>query len=154
MAKKASAKKKAAPKKAKAKKAKSVKSRAKKSAKAKKIVARAKQTIKKRGSSKPSKPALPAKRRIEPETFDAYEPKTSPRGRGVGAGAAGQSGDIQGISRQEDVDSESVEELAEEGQDFEAEAVSGVENALDPDEGEVRTHEVPEDDVPREYDEQ
>jgi hypothetical protein len=149
MAKKASAKKKAAP-----KKAKSVKRSAKKSVKAKKIVARAKQTIEKRKGSKPRKPAAPPKRRIDPETFDAYEPKTSPRGRGVGAGAAGQSGDIQGISRQEDVDSESVEELAEEGQDFEAEAVSGVENALDPDEGEVRTHEVPEDDVPREYDEQ
>jgi hypothetical protein len=38
------------------------------------------------------------------------------------------------------VDSESVEELTEEGQDYEAEVVSGVENALDPDEGEVRTH--------------
>jgi hypothetical protein len=149
MAKKASAKKKATTKKAKGKKAKSAKSSAKKPAKAKKIVARAKQTTKKRASSKPRKPA----RRIEPETFGGYEPETSPRGRGVGAGAAGQSGDIQGISRAEDVDSESVEELAEEGQDFEAEAVSGVENALDPDQGEVRTHEVPEDDVPREYDE-
>ena len=30
--------------------------------------------------------------------------------------------------------------------------VSGVENALDPDQGEVTTHEVPEDDVPREFD--
>jgi hypothetical protein len=49
------------------------------------------------------------------------------------------------------VDSESVEELAAEGQDFEAEVVSGVENALDPDQGEVRTREVPEDDVPSEY---
>jgi hypothetical protein len=153
MAKKASAKKKATTNKTKAKKAKSTKSSAKKPAKAKKILARAKQTTKKRAPSKPRKPARPAKPRIEPETFDAYEPKTSPQGRGVGAGAAGQSGDIQGISRAENVDSESVEELAEEGQDFEAEAVSGVENALDPDEGEVRTHEVPEDDVPREYDE-
>ena len=55
------------------------------------------------------------------------------------------------MSRTEDVDSESVEELAEEGQTFEAEAVSGVENAKDPDQGEVTTSEVPEDDVPPEY---
>jgi hypothetical protein len=77
-----------------------------------------------------------------------------PRGRGLGSGAGGQSGDIQGLSRREDVDSESVEELAEEGQDFEAGVVRGVENALDPDEGEVETSEVLEDDVPLEYDDQ
>jgi hypothetical protein len=71
--------------------------------------------------------------------------------RGLGSAAAGQSGDTEGLSQKESVDSESVEELAEEGQDFEAEAVSGVENAKDPDQGEVTTREVPEDDVPREY---
>jgi hypothetical protein len=49
------------------------------------------------------------------------------------------------------VDSESVEELVEEGQAYEADAISGVEEALDPDQGEVHTHEVPEDDVPEEY---
>ncbi|MGO8793867.1 MAG: hypothetical protein ACLQLC_03510 [Candidatus Sulfotelmatobacter sp.] len=65
-----------------------------------------------------------------------------------------QSGDTQGLSRREDVDSESVEELAAEGQPFEAGAVSGVENAADPDVSEVRTKEVLEDDVPREYDDQ
>jgi hypothetical protein len=47
-----------------------------------------------------------------------------------------------------------VEELLEEGQSFEAEVVAGVENAPEPDEGEVRTKEVPEDDVPDEYREQ
>jgi hypothetical protein len=67
------------------------------------------------------------------------------------AGKAGQSGDVQGLSEVESADSESVAELAEEGQDYEAEVVSGVENALDPDQGEVRTREVPEDDVPPEY---
>jgi len=71
--------------------------------------------------------------------------------RGLGAGSAGQSGGTQGLSRSEAVDSESVEELASEGQDYEAGVVSGVENALDPDQGEVRTREVPEDDVPSEY---
>jgi hypothetical protein len=49
------------------------------------------------------------------------------------------------------VDSESVEELLEEGQTYEAEAISGVEDALEPDQGEVQTREVPEDDVPEEY---
>jgi hypothetical protein len=49
--------------------------------------------------------------------------------------------------------SESVKELMEEGQAFEAEVVDGVENAADADEAEVRTKEVPEDDVPRQYQE-
>lgn len=50
-----------------------------------------------------------------------------------------------------DVDSKSVEELVEEGQAFEAEVVSGVEDAPDSGEDEVTTKEVPEDDVPPEY---
>ena len=71
--------------------------------------------------------------------------------RGLGAASAGQSGDTQGLSRREFDDSESVEELLEEGQYAEAEAVSGVENAPDADESEVRTRQFPEDDVPEEY---
>ena len=72
--------------------------------------------------------------------------------QGVGlASEAGQSGDTQALSDIEDADSESVRELAEEGQDFEAGIISGVENAPDPDVSEVKTHEVPEDDVPEEY---
>jgi hypothetical protein len=62
-----------------------------------------------------------------------------------------QSGDLQGLSRLESADSESVDELIEEGNAFEADVVSGVERAGDEDEQEVRTHEVPEDDVPGEY---
>lgn len=50
----------------------------------------------------------------------------------------------------EETDSESVEELVEEGQDFEAGAVAGIEDA-DASQGEVRTRQVLEDDVPREY---
>jgi hypothetical protein len=65
--------------------------------------------------------------------------------------SAGQSGDLQGLSDVESADSESVDELIEEGNAFEAEVVSGVERAGDNDEKEVRTHEVPEDDVPDEY---
>jgi hypothetical protein len=61
----------------------------------------------------------------------------------------GQSGDLQGLSSREGADSESVDELLEEGNAFEAEIVKGVQDADD--EGEVRTHEVPQDDVPGEY---
>lgn len=71
--------------------------------------------------------------------------------RGRGARTGGQAGDTQGVSARLRSDSESVEELLEEGQTYEAEAVAGVENAKDPDESEVVTHEVPEDDVPEEY---
>ncbi|MGB8832649.1 MAG: hypothetical protein WCC95_10905 [Candidatus Sulfotelmatobacter sp.] len=66
-------------------------------------------------------------------------------------GSAGQSGDIQGLSRPAEADSESVEELVEEGNSFEASIVDGVENAKDPDVSEVTTREVPEDDIPEEY---
>jgi hypothetical protein len=62
-----------------------------------------------------------------------------------------QSGDLQGLSRVEGADSESVGELLEEGNAFEADVVTGVEDAGNADEKEVRTHEVSEDDVPGEY---
>ena len=65
-----------------------------------------------------------------------------------------QSGDMQGLSNAEQANSESVEELAADGQFFEAAAVSGVEDADDPDVHEVKTREVPQDDVPREYGDQ
>ena len=58
---------------------------------------------------------------------------------------------MQGLSNREAADSESVDELLEEGNAFEADAVSGVESADDADGQEVHTHEVPEDDVPSEY---
>jgi hypothetical protein len=62
----------------------------------------------------------------------------------------GQTGDLQGLSNRPTANSESVEELLEEGNALEAEAMQGVENALAADQGEVE-HEVPEDDVPQEY---
>jgi hypothetical protein len=65
--------------------------------------------------------------------------------------SAVQAGDLQGLSNAETVDSESVDELVEEGNAFEADIVAGVEDAGRHDEREVRTHEVPEDDVPEEY---
>jgi hypothetical protein len=70
---------------------------------------------------------------------------------GLSARYGGQSGDLQGLSGRESADSESVDELLEEGNAFEAEVVKGVQDAGNADEGEVRTHEVPQDDVPGEY---
>ncbi len=69
----------------------------------------------------------------------------------VKARSAGQSGSLQGLSNAAGADSESVDELIEEGNAFEGGVVSGVEAADRADEQEVRTHEVPEDDVPGEY---
>jgi hypothetical protein len=68
-----------------------------------------------------------------------------------GSGSAGQSGDTQGLSDDEDSDSESVKELVEEGQAYEASVISAIENAPSADIAEVKTREVPEDDVPDEY---
>lgn len=93
--------------------------------------------------------AKPAKRRVRGRANEGE--LVSYGTRGLGARTAGQAGDTQGLQSGPDVDSESVEELVEEGQSFEAEVVEGVENALDPDQGEVRTRQVPEDDVPEEY---
>ena len=83
----------------------------------------------------------------------SFDVAATSRRRGVGAHSAGQSGDTQGLSNAEEADSESVEELVEEGQDFEAGVVAGVEDA-DASQGEVRTKQVREDDVPLEYLEQ
>ncbi len=69
----------------------------------------------------------------------------------LGPSSAGQSGDLQQLSNVTDADSESVEELIEEGNAYEAEAIQGVEDAKPPDVSEVITREVPEDDVPAEY---
>jgi hypothetical protein len=58
----------------------------------------------------------------------------------AGDSSAGQSGGSQGLSRQAEVASESIEELADSGQAFEADAVAGVEDAADHPEKPVRTH--------------
>jgi hypothetical protein len=74
-----------------------------------------------------------------------FEPK------GLGANSGGQSGDLQGLSDSAGADSESVDELLEEGNAFEAEVVEGIQNVPDADQGEIKTREVQEDDVPDEY---
>jgi len=65
---------------------------------------------------------------------------------------AAPGSDFEGLSQVEDVDSESVDELVEEGNVFEYGAVAGVEKADDRDGKTVRTRQLLEDDVPREYD--
>jgi len=87
-------------------------------------------------------------RRVRDLDLDTLEPLQE---RGLGLEAGGQSGDTEGLSRAELAASESVEELLEEGQAFEAGIVDGVESAPDADRGPIRTREVPEDDVPEEY---
>ena len=69
----------------------------------------------------------------------------------IGSGEPAQSGDAQGLSGVPDATFESVKELVEEGQYLEAEVVDAVENAPNSDAGPVKTKEVPEDDVPAEY---
>ncbi len=127
--------------------------RKKKTAKAAKPAARKTKVTSRASRAKVSaktKKAAPRRRRSR-STQLTEQPVAQIR-QGVGLAAeAGQSGDTQALSDIEDVDSESVRELAEEGQDFEAGIISGVENAPDPDVSEVKTHEVPEDDVPEEY---
>ena len=60
--------------------------------------------------------------------------------REVGPESAGQSGDPQRLSIVEDASNESVEELAEEDQAFEASIVDGVEDAAAHPERPVHTH--------------
>ncbi len=112
-----------------------------------------KKSKKKAPAVAPKKPAEHAKS-AAPKKATASQPQQNPRAlptEGGRASSAGQSGDLQGLSRRERADSESVDELIEEGNAFEADAVQGVEDAGDHEEEEVHTHEVPEDDVPGEY---
>ena len=113
-----------------------------------KAARKVKRTGKKRASSAAREVRSPEPSALSGRVFGMGSGK---RARGLGSGSAGQSGDLQGLSRKNLADSESVEELIEEGQSYEAEAVSAVEEAPEPDQGEVQTVEVPEDDVPQEY---
>ena len=123
---------------------------------ARKITAKAKSTGKKAAPKRKAAQKRAARRPPVPETQAVMGSQSvemvqlKRRARAAAAGAGG--GDFGGVSMVEGADSESSDELLEEGQTFEAGIVSGVENAPDPDQGEVRTHEVSQDDVPEEYD--
>jgi hypothetical protein len=124
---------------------------------ASKKVKRIKKTLKAKLAKKKAAPkkkaigktARAAKKRVrgKSQTVDtvAFAPE------GLAARSGGQSGDLQGLSNIAGANSESVDELLEEGNAFEADVVKGVQDAGDADEGEVHTHEVPQDDVPGEY---
>ena len=127
------------------------KAKAKVSAKTK-LAAKAKLTAKKKVAKRIARPRARARRPREMaagsrQSVEAVTLK--PRALRARAGAGG--GDYGGVSTVEGVDSESANELLEEGQAFEAGVVSGVEDAPDADQGPVRTREVPQDDVPEEY---
>jgi hypothetical protein len=81
----------------------------------------------------------------------AGRPDSASLGGVRGPDSGGQSGDLQGLSDLATANSESVDELIEEGNAFEAGVLSGVEEAEERGEKEVHTREVPEDDVPGEY---
>jgi septal ring-binding cell division protein DamX len=139
------------------------KTQKKKAARKTKVTASAKQSNRRNVSGKKVRPAAKKKRSSRPASKEIRSPEPStlsgrifsaggrPPRSGIASRSAGQSGDVQGLSRKAVVDSESVEELLEEGQAREAAAISGVEDSPDPDQAEVRTREVPEDDVPEEY---
>ena len=101
----------------------------------------ARKAISPKTKSRPKKKAKAKNQNVDTVSFSLKKPDVR-SGR--------QSGDLQGLSDLQGADSESVAELIEEGNPFEANVVSGVE-AADSDEREVRTHEVPQDDVPDEY---
>jgi hypothetical protein len=110
----------------------------------------------KRQAAKKLKIGRPEKvRKASPRKRAALEERSIPtrsgQSRSSQAHSGVQAGDLQGLRNTEGADSESVDELLEEGNAFEADVVAGVERADDEEEGEVHTHEVPEDDVPEEY---
>jgi hypothetical protein len=128
------------------KKRKTPKKLVKKNASPKKAAAKTRSVGKKTISRKT---VLPPKKRTSPRSRSRDGAVFSRQGRGSLSGE--QAGDLQGLSNVEAADSESVDELLEEGNAFEADVISGVQAADDADEQEVHTHEVPEDDVPGEY---
>jgi hypothetical protein len=114
--------------------------------------ARKKPAAKKKVAPKKRKKTL---RKKSPLAEKAQDVKSvSFRPEGLRSRSGGQSGDLQGLSSIAGADSESVDELLEEGNALEAEIVQGVQDAPDADVSEVRTHEVPEDDIPEEYQDQ
>ena len=130
------------------------KNKKRKQTKSKKVVSK-KTTSKKMVTKKtPLKKATPIKvtqnkNRVRGKGQSVATVASEPEG--LRARSGGQAGDLQGLTSKAGADSESVEELLEEGNAFEAEVVKGVQDATDADKSEVLAHEVPEDDVPEEY---
>jgi hypothetical protein len=136
-----------------------------KSKKSKSVAAKTKKTAHSKRSAKTRMPKKSAKKKIANKEKRSRRNVAGRRGAQVSVerevrqefgsrkamGLGRQSGDLQGLSRAQQADSESVDELVQEGNLFEAGAVAGVEEADNSDGREVHTHEIPEDDVPNEY---
>ena len=128
------------------------KNKKRKQTKSKKVVSK-KTTSKKMVTKKtPLKKATPIKatlkkNRVRGKSQSVATVASEPEG--LRARSGGQAGDLQGLASKAGADSESVDELLEEGDAFEAEVVKGVQDA--PGESNVVAHDVPEDDVPEEY---
>ncbi len=159
--KKATAKKKSASKKTASSSKKSV---SRKAARSRKPVAQSRAARKQKPVAR-ARRGFPRRSKASPSSKSSTTKNKAPRDSGLnrqhaipareddetqGPGSAGQSGDIQGLSATETSGPESVEELVEEGQDYEASVVDGVENAPEADQGEVRArHRRTDDDKPR-----
>jgi hypothetical protein len=132
-----------------AKKRKAPKKLVKKKAVSKKVVKKRPVTKKKTGIKKTARTSREAPKKTNRKNRPA---RRGPRSFGSSHGSSDiQSGDFQGFANVERADSESVKELLDEGNAYEAGIVSGVEDADEHDEREVHTREVLEDDVPGEY---
>jgi hypothetical protein len=83
------------------------------------------------------------------ETIDAQMDELGTDRGQVGPDSAGQSGDTQGLSEVADAADESVEDLADTGQAYEAGIIEGVEDAADHPERPVRAQATLEEEVRR-----
>jgi hypothetical protein len=125
-------------------------------------------TPKKKSGKKKQSSKKVSKKQAAPRKKKATVPRKKKAAKRVGRRAQGSSSrrastrqaeflqdspssDNVGLSNTASADSESVDELLDEGNAFEAGVVSGVERADNSEGKEVRTKEVPEDDVPEEY---
>ena len=119
-------------------------SRKSKKKSAKKAAPKKKLALKTKKKRRPKRNPLAAKkpRAACRSDFQSRSPREADRG--LGPDSADNPATCKDCRGSEVADSESVEELAEEGQDYEAGIVSGVENAPDADQGQIKTREVPE----------
>ena len=117
-------------------------------AKAKAMVKKAAPMAKAKAAPKKSVRRVAASVQVGNQSVEIVQVKSKARVARAGAGG----GDFGGASLVADADSQSADELLEEGQTFEAGIVRGVEEADENIEQEVHTHEELQDDVPGEYD--
>jgi hypothetical protein len=113
-----------------------------------KKAAQTKATVKTKAVGKKTigvKTATAVKKQVPAKSQSVDTVAFSPEGS---AARSSQSGDLQGLSSVQGAGSESVDKVLEEGNAFEADIVTGVEDAGGAGERAARTREVPEDDVP------